>query len=220
MVKSPRLRRCTLRPRKINPKERACKMKVLLIQDVYKLGRAGDVKKVANGYGRNYLIPQGYAILATPGAMKQADRIRGDADKKRVILNQEMGGIAEKLAGVTLTFPARASETGRLYGSINTRMIADTLNEKAGVELSHRQIDTQPLRMIGEHIINIRLTVDLLPEIRVIVHREGETVAASLEEADMLADAEAAGEPVQLEYMETLDAEDDAVEVEVEPEGN
>jgi len=193
-------------------------MKVLLIQDVYKLGRAGDVKKVANGYGRNYLIPQGYAILATPGAMKQADRIRGDADKKRVILNQEMGGIAEKLAGVTLTFPARASETGRLYGSINTRMIADTLNEKAGVELSHRQIDTQPLRMIGEHIINIRLTVDLLPEIRVIVHREGETVAASLEEADMLADAEAAGEPVQLEYMETLDAEDDAVEVEVEPE--
>jgi large subunit ribosomal protein L9 len=193
-------------------------MKVLLIQDVYKLGRAGDAKKVANGYGRNYLIPQGFAILATPGAMKQAERIRGDADKKRVILNKEMGGLAEKLAGVTLTFPARASETGRLYGSINTRMIADTLNEKTGVEISHKQIDSQPLRMIGEHIINIRLTVDLLPEIRVIVHREGESVAAALEEADMLADAKAAGEPVQLEYIETLDAEDEDVADETETE--
>jgi len=187
-------------------------MKVLLVQDVYKLGRAGDVKKVANGYGRNYLIPQGMAILATPGAMKQAERIRVDADKKRVIVNQEMGGIAEKLVGVTLTFPARASETGRLFGSINTRMIADAVSEKAEIEISHKQIDSQPLRMIGEHTVRIRLTVDLLPEITVIVHREGETVAAALEEAEILAEAEAAGTPVQLEYLETLDAEEAAAE--------
>jgi len=187
-------------------------MKVLLVQDVYKLGRAGDVKKVANGYGRNYLIPQGLAILATPGAMKQAERIKTDADKKRVILNQEMGGIAEKLVGVTLTFPARASETGRLYGSINTRMIADAVSEKAEIEITHKQIDSQPLRMIGEHTVQIRLTVDLLPEIKVIVHREGETVAAALEEAEMLAEAEAAGAPVQLEYLEVLDAEEAAAE--------
>jgi len=188
-------------------------MKVLLIQDVYKLGRAGDVKKVANGYGRNYLIPQGMAILATPGAMKQSERIRNEADKKRVILNQEMGGVAEQLVGLTLTFPARASETGRLYGSINNRMIADAVSEKVDVEISHRQIDTQPLRMIGEHIVSIRLTVDLIPEIRVIVHREGESVAAALEEAEMLAEAEAAGEPVQLEYLEEMDQEAAAEEI-------
>ena len=191
-------------------------MKVLLVQDVYKLGRAGDVKKVANGYGRNYLIPQGMAILATPGAMKQAERIRGEADKKRVILNQEMGGIAEQLVGLTLTFPARASETGRLYGSINTRMISDAVSEKVEVEISHRQIDSQPLRTIGEHNVSIRLTVDLIPEIRVIVHREGETVAAALEEAEMLAEAEAAGEPVQLEYIEAMDLEAQEEEAEAE----
>jgi large subunit ribosomal protein L9 len=162
-------------------------MKVLLLQDVYKLGRAGDVKKVANGYGRNYLIPQGLAVLATPGAMVQSEHIRVEADKQRAILNEEMGGVAAQLQGVTLTFPARASETGRLYGSINTRMIADAISEKVGVEISHRQIDSQPLRMIGEHIVNIRLTVDLIPEISVIVHREGETVQQALDEAAELA---------------------------------
>ncbi|MFC1997938.1 50S ribosomal protein L9, partial [Chloroflexota bacterium] len=162
-------------------------MKVLLLQDVYKLGRAGDVKKVANGYGRNYLIPQGFAVLATPGAMGNAATIRVEADKQRAIVNEEMGGVAEMLKDIKLTFPARASETGRLYGSINTRMIVDAVNEKVGTELTHRQIDSQPLRMIGEHIVNIRLTVDLIPEIKVIVHREGETVQQALDEAAELA---------------------------------
>jgi large subunit ribosomal protein L9 len=179
-------------------------MKVLLLQDVYKLGRAGDVKKVANGYGRNYLIPQGLAVLATPGAMVQAERIRKEADKRRAVLNQEMSGIAEQLGEVTLTFPARASETGRLYGSINTRMMADAVSEKVGVEISHRQIESQPLRMIGEHTVAVRLTVDLIPEIKVFVHREGESVAAALEEAEMLAEAEEAGEPVEIEYAEPV----------------
>lgn len=178
-------------------------MKVLLLQDVYKLGRAGDMKKVANGYGRNYLIPKGLAVLATPGAMVQAERIRHDANKKRAVLNEEMSAVAEQLKGITLTFPARASETGRLYGSINTRMIADSISEKAGVEISHHQIDSQPLRMIGEHIIEVRLTVDLIPEIKVIVHREGESVAAALKEAELLAEAEEVGEPVEIEYVET-----------------
>jgi large subunit ribosomal protein L9 len=176
-------------------------MKVLLLQDVYKLGRAGDVKKVANGYGRNYLIPQNLAVLATAGAMAQSDTIRDEADKKRAVLNEEMSGVVTQLAEVNLTFPARASETGRLYGSINTRMIAEAISESLEVEISHRQIDSQPLRMIGEHTVNVRLTVDLIPEIKVIVHREGESIAAALEEAaanveseefeDVVADVEA-----------------------------
>ncbi len=165
-------------------------MKVLLLQDVYKLGRAGDVKKVANGYGRNYLIPQGLAVLATAGAKAQAETIREEADKKRAVLNEEMSGVAALLADVNLTFPARASETGRLYGSINTRMIAEAISEKVEVEISHRQIDSQPLRMIGEHTVNVRLTVDLIPEIKVVVYREGETVAAALEEAEGLVEGE------------------------------
>lgn len=203
-------------------------MKVLLLQDVYKLGRAGDIKKVANGYGRNYLIPQGLAVLATPGAMSQADTIRVEADKQRAIINEEMGGIADMLKDVTLTFPARASETGRLYGSINTRMIVDAINEKVGTELTHRQIDTQPLRTIGEHIVAIRLTVDLIPEIKVIVHREGETVQQALDEAAELAEAgydiEAEAEfgyydEVESEAPEAEEENESAVEAPVEEAG-
>jgi len=194
-------------------------MKVLLLQDVYKLGRAGDVKKVANGYGRNYLIPQGLAVLATPGAMSQADTIRVEADKQRAIVNEEMGGIAEILKDVTLTFPARASETGRLYGSINTRMIVDAINEKAGIELTHRQIDSQPLRMIGEHTVAIRLTVDLIPEIKVIVHREGETVQQALDEAAELAEAGYDSEvevEAEIDYYDEVESEALEAEEEIE----
>ena len=163
-------------------------MKILLLQDVYNLGRAGDVKKVANGYGRNYLIPQGLAVLATPGSMKMVDKIRFEAVKKRAILNEEMSGLAEQLKEITLTFAVRASETGRLYGSVNTRMLSEALSEKIGVSFSHRQFDAQPLRTIGEHKIRVRLTVDLIPEISAILYREGETPEAALVEASELAD--------------------------------
>jgi large subunit ribosomal protein L9 len=150
-------------------------MKVLLLKDVYKLGRAGDVKKVANGYGRNYLMPQGLAILATPGALKQAERIRESANTRRTQLNQELSGDAGKLTGQTLLFPTRASETGRLYGSVTTRMIADEIKKKLEVDISHRQIETEPIRTLGKYTVPVRLTIDLAPELTIIVHREGET---------------------------------------------
>ena len=152
-----------------------CKMKVLLLKDVYKLGRAGDVKRVADGYGRNYLLPHGLAVLATPGALKQADHIRTEAAQRRQVLNQEMSGVADLLNGMVLTFPARASETGKLYGSITTQMIAEAISKKTGVEITRRQIDIQPVRNLGEHRTHVRLTVDLIPEVLVIVHREGES---------------------------------------------
>jgi len=153
-------------------------MKVLLLKDVYKLGRAGDVKRVADGYGRNYLMPQGMAVLATAEALKMSERIREKANVQRAIVNQEMDAVAKQIAGLTLVFPARASETGKLYGSVTTQMIAEAVKAKSGVEVARRQIDSQPLRMLGEYKVHIRLTVDLIPTIDVIVHREGEAVSA------------------------------------------
>jgi large subunit ribosomal protein L9 len=149
-------------------------MKVLLIKDVYKLGRAGDVKKVADGYGRNFLIPQGMAVLATPGAMKTADRIRSKATEKRAILNNEMGVVAEALVKIQLIFNARAGETGKLYGSITSQDVADAIEKKTGIHVKRQQLDMQPLRTLGEHTIRIRLTMDLIPEIKATVLREGE----------------------------------------------
>jgi large subunit ribosomal protein L9 len=149
-------------------------MKVLLVKDVYKLGRAGDVKKVADGYGRNFLIPQGMAVLATEGALKQADRIRLKATERRAIVNNEMGFVAEALAKIQLLFGARAGETGKLYGSITSQDVADQIQQKSGFAIKRQQIDMQPLRTLGEHLIRIRLTMDLIPELKAVVFREGE----------------------------------------------
>lgn len=162
-------------------------MKVLLLDDVYKLGRAGDVKKVAPGFARNYLMPQGLAVLATPGAVKMAGRIQKQGEIKRAKVNQELGGVAEQLAGKRFTFAAKASETRRLYGSINMQMIAEVVSEEIGVTVEAKQIESQPLRMIGRHPVSVRLTVDLIPEIEIIVHREGETPESALEEEEKAA---------------------------------
>jgi large subunit ribosomal protein L9 len=149
-------------------------MKVMLIKDVYKLGRAGDVKKVADGYGRNFLIPQGLAVLATAGALTQADKIRNKAIERRTILNDEMIVVAKQLEKIELTFAARAGETGKLYGSITAQEVADAISQKIGSAVKRQMLDMQPLRTLGEHTIRVRLTMDLIPEIKAIVYREGE----------------------------------------------
>lgn len=164
-------------------------MKVLLLQDVYKLGRAGDVKKVADGYGRNYLLPQGLATLATPAALKQTEHIRTSAATSRSQLNKELGGVAEKISQMVLAFPAKAGETGKLYGSITAQMVAEAINAKGGVTIDRRQVDLQPIRNLGEHKAHVRLTLDLIPTVRVIVYREGE--APDLGEAEPKAEPEA-----------------------------
>lgn len=185
-------------------------MKVLLLEDVYKLGRAGEVKKVAPGYARNYLMPEGLAVLATPGAMKMAGRIMKQGEVKRAIVNQELGGVAAQLEGKRFTFAAKASETRRLYGSINTQMIAETVSKEIGVSVEAKQIESQPLRMLGRHVVAVRLTVDLIPEIEIIVYREGETPESALEEDEREA----------LKAKEALEVilEEEAAELEAEAE--
>lgn len=194
-------------------------MKVLLLDDVYKLGRAGDVKKVAPGYARNYLMPQGLAVLATAGAVKQADRIRKQGEIKRARVNEEMGGVAEQLEGMLFTFAARASETGRLYGSVNTQMLADRVSEEIGVEVEAKQIESQPLREIGKHTVAVRLTVDLIPEIEVIVHREGELPSSALEEEEQEAlKADQALQELEEEAADEQPTDDEVLAEEVEDE--
>ncbi len=153
-------------------------MRVLLLKDVYKLGHAGDVKKVADGYARNYLIPQRLATLATPAAVKQAETLRQNAAISRAKLNAELGGVAEKLNALTLTFPVKAGETGKLYGSVTPAQIADEIKRTSGLEVDRHNVGHQPLRELGEYKVPVRLTTDLIPSVRVIIHREGEAPKA------------------------------------------
>ena len=156
-------------------------MKVLLIKDVYKLGRAGDVKKVADGFGRNFLLPQKLAVLATPGAMKTAEKIRSQGEVQRAALNSELKDLADHINGVVLTFAVKAGETGKLYGSITTQDVATAVQEQTHYEVKRQQIDMQPIRELGEYKAHARLTIDLMPEIKIIVHREGEAAEAEPE---------------------------------------
>ena len=173
LVEFLRWMRCTLRVTDKNEKGLE-QMKVLLIRDVYNLGRAGEIKKVANGYGRNFLIPQKLAVIATPGALRQVEKIQQAAEKRRIALNEEMAGVAEKIAGLELTFTAKVGETGRLYGSITQQMIADAISDKTRLEIDRHWIESQPLREVGTHDVKVRLTFDLIPEVKVTVISEEE----------------------------------------------
>lgn len=173
--------RSTLRSDKLIARKGLKNMKILLMKDVYKLGRAGDIKKVADGYGRNFLIPQGFAVLATEGAMKQVQRIKAQAEIRRNTQNNELKGVADLIKGVTLTFAAKAGDTGKLYGSITTQDIATALTEQIRHEVKRQLVDIQPIRNLGEFTAHIRLTMDLVPEVKIIVHREGESAEAPAE---------------------------------------
>jgi len=191
--------RSTLRSSKKSSRKsrKGLNMKVLLIKDVYKLGRAGDVKKVADGYGRNFLLPQKMAVLATPGALKQTEKIRSQAEVRRTEQNSELKGLANQIKGLILVFVAKAGETGKLYGSITTQDVASAIQEKTRFEVKKQQIDMQPIRNLGEFTAHVRLTMDLVPEIKVIVHREGE----ALEDV-----ATAPAEPAQPQEAQTEEA--------------
>jgi large subunit ribosomal protein L9 len=149
-------------------------MQVLLIQDVDNLGYAGDVKKVADGFGRNYLIPRNMAVLATPGALKQAETIRKSAEKRRAHEMADAQAMANQLAGLELYFERRAGETGKLYGSVTSGEIVDEITAKTGLEIDKRKIALpETIRQLGQNEVTIKLMIDVATTIKVHVLPEG-----------------------------------------------
>jgi large subunit ribosomal protein L9 len=148
-------------------------MEVLLLQDVDQLGRAGDVKKVADGHARNFLFPRGLAVLATPGAIKQSRLIkRAEANRKAKELSDAQA-LAQQLDGEVVTFQARAGESDRLYGSITNVNIAEALEEKLGLEVDRRKIELEePLKELGTHAVTIRLAPEAEAKVTVVIERE------------------------------------------------
>ena len=149
-------------------------MKIILTSDVPELGQAGDVKDVAAGYARNYLIPKGLAAKATPGAVKEFERHRTAASNRDERLREWAAALADRLRGVTLTFKAKAGETGRLYGSITHADIAEALEHETGEKFDRRKhILSEPIRELGKHLVSVRLTSDVTVEVAAVVEPEG-----------------------------------------------
>lgn len=169
-------------------------MKVLLKKDVDNLGYAGEVYSVSPGYGRNFLIPKGLAVVASDSMLRQASVWRKQAEARREQIKAEYAALSDKISGVTLTFAARAGESGKLYGSITTAQIADDLNEALGTDIDRRKVGVEPLRQLGTHKVPVRLSGEFQPEITVVVEAEAEEdappeeVATRVEAEDLIED--------------------------------
>jgi large subunit ribosomal protein L9 len=146
-------------------------MKIILRKDVEKLGEAGSLATVKDGYARNYLIPQGMAIAATPGELKLWEHNQAVKTRKVERQERELQSFADKISGQTLTFEARAGEGGRLFGSVTAADIAEKLSSSVGEEIDRRKVVlSEPIRSTGEHTVTVNVIGKLRPQVKVIVN--------------------------------------------------
>jgi len=127
-------------------------LKVLFLQDVRPTARAGDVKEVKDGFGRNYLIPQGYAVVATEHELRRAASLRQQAEDRRLVEAKEWQEVADGLKEQKVRIEVRTGPTGRLYGSVTNTMIAEKLGEMTNREIDRKGIQIPaPIRAIGDY---------------------------------------------------------------------
>jgi large subunit ribosomal protein L9 len=167
-------------------------MKIVLRQDVPKLGEAGAIKEVSNGYARNYLIPQGLAVLATPGEVKTAEHNAAVKARKVAKQEEQLKALAARIDGQRLEFTARAGEGDRLYGSITAGDIAERLSAAVGEEIDRRKVVLdEPIRSLGEHQVVVHLVGRLRPQVTVnVVGEHGEQAEPAEQSAVETAAAE------------------------------
>ena len=146
-------------------------MRVIFLEDVPNVARAGDIKEVANGYGRNYLIPKKLARLANSPATNLPEIQRKLATRNQ--REETLVKLANQLEGREVTLKARVGAKDRLYGSITSADIAAELQESAGVAIDKRKIElAEPIRQVGSYEVVVRLAKDIVPTIKVTVTAE------------------------------------------------
>ncbi|MDR2800936.1 MAG: 50S ribosomal protein L9 [Desulfovibrio sp.] len=161
-------------------------MKVILRNDVENLGRLGDMVDVRAGYGRNFLLPKGHAMLATGANRKIFELERKKLEAKATALRKEAAGLAEKIAAARLLIPMRVGDREKLYGSVNTTLIAEALAGQ-GIEVDRRRVLLEsPIRTLGDYVIRVRLHADVIAELALSV--VAEKTAHDEEEARSAAD--------------------------------
>lgn len=161
-------------------------MEVILKQDVPKLGHAGEVVKVADGYGRNYLLPKKLAIEATAQNKAVQEQMKAAATRRVARERGNAEQFAKQFDGVTLTFARRTGEGDHLFGSVTSADIAAEL-ERRGLEIDRRKLELEhPIKNLGEFSVPVRLHRDVTAAVKVVVEREGEPekAVAATEEAE------------------------------------
>jgi len=145
-------------------------VRVILKAEVRGLGRTGEIKDVADGYARNYLLPKGLAIEATGGELKQLAQERQTEKTKKDRAHQDAEELAKRLGEVTLVFKLKAGEHGKTFGSVTAKDVADALKKEAKAEIDKTKIVLhEPLRSLGVHRVEVRLLSDVRANVTVAI---------------------------------------------------
>ena len=204
------------------------RIQVVFLHDVLPRYRAGDVRAVAGGYARNYLIPKGLAAPATAEHLNRIEKIKAGADVQRIKETQDMQALGGLLEGVTVTLRARSGEGGRLYGSVTNFHIAEELARVTGREIDRRLIHLpESIKEVGTFEVPVRLHLDVAPTITVVVEDERrpaavaeaplqETAASEESEPAAAVEAEAEADIQAEEQVEAVTDTEAQVEVEAE----
>lgn len=184
-------------------------MRVVFLDDVDGVARAGEIKNVADGYARNYLLPRKLAASATTSTMQQAEK----RAKQLAVEQEKLDADAEKIAGkvgkTAIVISAKVGEEGRLFGSVTASDIAEEVNARAGTQLGHRQVALgQPIKEVGSYEIDVSLTRNVKVQVTVEVKGEGEPEPVAV--AAPVAAAEAAGDEAEAEAEPEAESEDEA----------
>jgi len=144
-------------------------MQVILKEDVHNLGKSGDLVNVKPGFGRNYLIPQGLAVAATAGNIKQIEHEKKLITARNAKLLKDAQSIADKLAAIEVQIEQTAGEDDKLFGSVTSRDIAEALKAK-GVTVDHKKIVLpEPIKTIGYHTVDVKLGNGVVGKVKVVV---------------------------------------------------
>ena len=158
-------------------------MEVILKEDITKLGSRGEVVKVAEGYGRNYLIPKKLAIEATAANRAVIEQMKASAVRRSAREKGDAQALAQQVEGVTVSFTRKSGERDQLFGSVTSADIAHELEHK-GVAIDRRKIQLdEPLKHVGEFNVPVKLHKDVIVQLKVIINREAIAEAAPVEEA-------------------------------------
>jgi len=147
-------------------------MKVLLKEDIEKLGSAGELVDVKPGYGRNYLIPQNKAVMATDGAIKNYEHIKREAELRATLTVEAAAELAEQLEATSVTISATVGEDDKIFGTVTNIQVAEALEER-GIIIDRRKISIdQDINSLGEYTATVDLLGDLNPKVKVWVVKE------------------------------------------------
>jgi len=162
-------------------------VKVVFLKEVEGSGRIGEIKSVADGYARNYLLPKGLAAPATADAIRRAEARAVVEARKQALLDEAAQALAEGLAGVSVTITAKAGSKGRLFGSVTQADVAEEVGKLLGQELDrHQVLLPEPIKEVGQYDVTVQLTRNVRPVVSLTVAAEGAP-----------AEAEKAVEPVE-----------------------